>query len=103
MKLTGKQKRFLRANANRLRPIFSVGKNGLNDVWLDEVIRAVDKRELVKISIQQSADVDTDDVKSFIENNSEINVVQTIGNTVLLFDQSSNPKYRDISNGVFSL
>ncbi|WP_429970996.1 ribosome assembly RNA-binding protein YhbY [Fructilactobacillus sp. Tb1] len=103
MKLTGKQKRFLRANANRLRPIFSVGKNGLNEVWLREVSQAVDNRELVKISIQQSADVDTDDVKNFIESNSDINVVQTIGNTVLLFDESSNPKHRDISTGVFSL
>ena len=103
MKLTGKQKRFLRANANHLRPIFSVGKNGLNELWLNEVNQAVDSRELVKISIQQSADVDTDDVKEFIENNSDISVVQTIGKTVLLFNQSSNPKYRDISNGVFSL
>ncbi|WP_395318286.1 ribosome assembly RNA-binding protein YhbY [Fructilactobacillus frigidiflavus] len=103
MKLTGKQKRFLRANANHLRPIFSVGKNGLNEVWLKEVVQAVDSRELVKISIQQSADVDTEDVKAFIEKNSDVNVVQTIGKTVLLFDQSSNPKHRDISNGVFSL
>ncbi len=103
MKLTGKQKRFLRANANHLRPIFSVGKNGLNELWLNEVNQAVDSRELVKISIQQSADVDTDDVKEFIENNSDISVVQTIGKTVLLFNQSSNSKHRDISNGVFSL
>ena len=103
MKLTGKQKRFLRANANHLRPIFSVGKNGLNELWLNEVNQAVDSRELVKISIQQSADVDTDDVKEFIENNSDISVVQTIGKTVLLFNQSSNPKHRDISNCVFIL
>lgn len=103
MKLTGKQKRFLRANANHLRPIFSVGKNGLNEVWLNEVIQAVNNRELVKISIQQSADVDVDDVKQFVEDNSEIQVVQTIGKTVLLFNQSNNPAHRDISNGVFNL
>ncbi|MDN5952900.1 MAG: YhbY family RNA-binding protein, partial [Loigolactobacillus coryniformis] len=30
MTLTGKQKRFLRARANRLRPEFHVGKNGIN-------------------------------------------------------------------------
>ncbi len=57
----------------------------------------------MKISIQQSADVDVDDVKQFVEDNSEIQVVQTIGKTVLLFNQSNNPAHRDISNGVFNL
>ncbi|USS87592.1 ribosome assembly RNA-binding protein YhbY [Fructilactobacillus hinvesii] len=103
MQLTGKQKRFLRANANQLRPIFSVGKNGLNAVWLKEVAQAVDKRELVKVSIQQSADVDAKDVKQFIEANSDIQVVQTIGKTVLLFHESSHPNCRDISHGVYEL
>ncbi|USS86742.1 ribosome assembly RNA-binding protein YhbY [Fructilactobacillus cliffordii] len=103
MQLTGKQKRFLRSNANQLRPIFSVGKNGLNDVWLKEVAQAVDKRELVKVSIQQSADVAPADVKAFIEANSDIQVVQTIGKTVLLFHESSQPNHRDISHGVYQL
>ncbi|USS85249.1 ribosome assembly RNA-binding protein YhbY [Fructilactobacillus myrtifloralis] len=103
MKLTGKQKRFLRANANQLRPIFSVGKNGLNATWLQEVGRAVAKRELVKVSIQQSADVSPAEVKQFIEANSEIQVVQTIGKTVLLFQEASQPNHRDISHGVFQL
>lgn len=51
MELTGKQKRFLRASANRMRPIFEIGKNGLSKVWLDEISKALDSRELIKVNI----------------------------------------------------
>lgn len=103
MKLIGKQKRFLRAKANHMTPKFSIGKNGLNKVWLDEVSKVVENRELVKINIQQSSDATTSDVKQFIEGNSEIQVVQTIGRTLLLFKPAEEEKNQKISEEVFHL
>ncbi|HBF75004.1 MAG TPA: ribosome assembly RNA-binding protein YhbY, partial [Lactobacillus sp.] len=44
MNLKGKQKRFLRAQAHHLNPIFSVGKNGLNQTWLAQLDGALQKR-----------------------------------------------------------
>ena len=52
MNLRGKQKRFLRAQANHLQPLFAVGKNGLTQAWLAQLDGALDKRELIKISMQ---------------------------------------------------
>ena len=46
MQLRGKQKRFLRAQANHLQPLFSVGKDGLTDNWLAQLDGALDRREL---------------------------------------------------------
>lgn len=103
MDLKGKQKRFLRSKANHMRPIFSVGKNGLDQTWLDEVENAVDNRELIKINIQQTADVDVKDVKQFIEENSDIQIVQTIGKTLLLFKESSKENSRKLSVEVSDL
>ncbi len=103
MKLTGKQKRYLRARANRLRAIFEVGKNGLSNVWLTEIERAIESRELIKISILQNATVTTEDVKTFIEKNSDINVVQQLGRTLVLFKQATEENHRDISLEVNSL
>ncbi|UQS85275.1 ribosome assembly RNA-binding protein YhbY [Apilactobacillus apisilvae] len=97
MNLRGKQKRYLRSQANRMNPLFSVGKNGLNDIWLEQVLDALQRRELIKINIQQNADEDVDDVKSFIEENSDINVVQTIGKTLLLFMPASKEKFQNYS------
>ena len=69
MNLRGKQKRFLRAQANHLQPIFAVGKEGLTKNWLAQLDGALDRRELIKVNILQNADVDTDELKSFIEDN----------------------------------
>ncbi|MCK8624222.1 ribosome assembly RNA-binding protein YhbY [Apilactobacillus sp. M161] len=97
MKLRGKQKRYLRSQANRMKPISSIGKNGLTDVWLEQILDALQKRELIKINIQQNADVDTDDVKNFLESKSDINVVQVIGKTLLLFLPSSDEDNQTVS------
>ena len=85
MNLRGKQKRFLRAQANHLQPLFAVGKNGLTQAWLAQLDGALDKRELIKVSILQNADETTGDVKEFIEQNSDIQVVQEIGRVLVLF------------------
>lgn len=100
MKLRGKQKRFLRAKANHLNPIFSIGKNGLSEVWLEEIYKAVDKRELIKVSIQQNSTIGVEDVKMYIEENSDINVVQTIGRILVLFKPSSDDDYQTLSKEV---
>lgn len=100
MNLRGKQKRFLRAQANHLQPLFAVGKNGLTQDWLAQLDGALDKRELIKVSILQNADETTGDVKEFIEQNSDIQVVQEIGRVLVLFKVSSNPKLRELSQRV---
>lgn len=53
LKLTGKQKRFLRAEAHHLNPIFQVGKDGVNDNMIKQIGEALERRELIKISILQ--------------------------------------------------
>ncbi|TPR16883.1 ribosome assembly RNA-binding protein YhbY [Apilactobacillus timberlakei] len=97
MKLRGKQKRYLRSQANRMKPLFSVGKNGLNEIWLDQILDALQRRELIKINIQQNADESVSDVKTFIEENSDVSVVQTIGKTLLLFMPASKEKFQNYS------
>ena len=100
MNLRGKQKRFLRAQANHLQPLFAVCKYGITQAWLAQLDGALDKRELIKVSILQNADETTGDVKEFIEQNSDIQVVQEIGRVLVLFKVSSNPKLRELSQRV---
>ena len=57
MELRGKQKRFLRAQANHLQPIFAVGKEGLTQNWVDQLDGALDHRELIKVNILKNSDV----------------------------------------------
>ena len=94
MHLRGKQKRFLRAQANHLQPLFSVGKNGLTPAWLAQLSGALDKRELIKVSILQNADETTSEVKEYIESQSDIQVVQEIGRVLVLFKVAKDPELR---------
>lgn len=103
MKLRGKQKRYLRSEAHYLKPIFQIGKDGLSEVWLDEVLKALDKRELLKVNILQNSLVEVEDVKEFIENNSDAQVIQTIGNVLVLFKKSDKAENQKISVKVAEL
>ena len=103
MDLRGKQKRYLRARAHSYRPVFSVGKNGLTQAWLDQLDGALNNHELIKINIQQNADETTSDVKEFIEANTKIQVVQTIGRVLVLFKVSDDKDNRAISDEVKSI
>jgi RNA-binding protein len=103
MQLRGKQKRFLRATAHDLRPMFSVGKNGLTETWLDQLSGALDKRELIKVSILQNSDATVDETKEFIESNTDIQVVQTIGRVMVLFKVSADRDLRKISEEVAAI
>ena len=100
MQLRGKQKRFLRAQANHLQPIFAVGKEGLTKQWLAQLDGALDRRELIKVNILQNADVTTAELKDFIEQNTDIQVVQSIGRGLVLFKVSANKDLRDLSDRV---
>lgn len=103
MKLRGKQKRYLRSEAHHLKPIFQIGKDGLSEVWSDEVLKALDKRELLKVNILQNSLVEVEDVKEFIENNSDAQVIQTIGNVLVLFKKSDKAENQKISVKVAEL
>lgn len=97
MKLTGKQKRFLRSQAHHLTPIFQVGKGGLNEDMVKQIGEAVEKRELIKVSLLQNTDEEVDDVALALEKALKVNAVQVIGRVIVLFKPSSQEKYQRIS------
>ncbi|MFP3422794.1 YhbY family RNA-binding protein, partial [Bacillus sp. SIMBA_161] len=52
--LSGKQKRFLRAEAHHLSPIYQVGKNGVSEAMCKDISDALEKRELIKVQVLQN-------------------------------------------------
>lgn len=97
MKLKGKQKRYLRSQAHGMRPLFQVGKEGLTANWLKQVEDAIEKRELLKINVLQNAIVEDEEVIEYIEDNSQIRVVQKIGHVLVLFKQADKRENRSYS------
>lgn len=89
--LTSNQKKQLRAMANRINAVFQVGKDGVNDNMITDVLNYLNKNELMKVSILQNCPQDKNEVaNAFAEN--DIEVVQVIGRTIILYKQSENAK-----------
>lgn len=90
--LTGKQKRFLRAQAHHLTPIFQVGKGGVNDNMITQIKEALEARELIKVSILQNNLDDKHEVAKALAAGAEAELVQLIGHTVVLYKESRENK-----------
>lgn len=94
--LKGKQKRQLRAIAHHLNPIFQIGKSGITPEMVIGISNSLEKRELLKVSILQNCDIDKDELAETISSRTGSELVQLIGNTIVLYKQSSKEKYRKI-------
>ena len=90
--LTGKQKRYLRKEAHHLDPIFQIGKGGLNDNMIDQVQDVLEKRELIKIHILQNNMDDHNEVAESIAEQAGAELVQLIGNIIVLYKESKENK-----------
>ena len=95
--LTGKQKRFLRSQAHHLQPIFQIGKDGVNEAMNTQIAEALEKRELIKVSLLQNTDEVADEAALEIAQATNSEVVQVIGRVIVLYKASSKEKYQRLT------
>ncbi|WP_318615112.1 ribosome assembly RNA-binding protein YhbY [Sporosarcina sp. YIM B06819] len=90
--LTGKQKRFLRSNANSLQPIVHIGKSGLTQSIIDQIEEALEAKELIKVTILQNCEQDKNEIAAKLDEQVGIEVVQVIGSIIVLYKESVEKK-----------
>ncbi|MFB5266112.1 ribosome assembly RNA-binding protein YhbY [Paenibacillus enshidis] len=90
--LTGKQKRYLRSLAHHLDPVFQVGKNGTNDHLIRHINDAIEKRELMKVSILNNNLDDKHEIAEELAAKTGSELVQVIGSTIILYKESRDNK-----------
>jgi len=54
MELKGKERQFFKKEAHSLKPIFQIGKGGLSEEMIHQIQNAVEKRELIKVTLLQN-------------------------------------------------
>ena len=89
--LTSNQKRQLRSMANHMNATFQVGKDGVNNNMVTDILNYLNKNELMKVSILQNCSQTKEEVAEIFERNG-IEVVQIIGRTIVLYKHSENAK-----------
>ena len=85
--LTGKQRRYLRSLAHHLNPVIQIGHAGVTQGLLDELDRALETHELIKVRVGGESPVEPDEAAKIIEPAAACHVAQVIGRVLVLYRQ----------------
>ena len=85
--MTSKQRAYLRGLANNIDAIFQIGKNGINDNLIKQLNDALEVRELIKITVLETAPASAKDLSFEISKRTNSITIQVIGNKITLFRQ----------------
>ena len=88
MIITSKQRSVLKGIAMTTDPIFQIGKSSLTPELTEAVGEALDKRELVKISVLQNCMEEPEDAITMLAERADVNLVQIIGRNGLLYKRN---------------
>lgn len=84
-KLSGKQRRFLRAKGHHLDPVVQVGKEGISDPVITAVDEALGTHELIKVRLGQNMHDDRHAAAAELAARTGSEVAQVLGSVVLLY------------------
>ncbi|MBT8149098.1 MAG: ribosome assembly RNA-binding protein YhbY [Pseudomonadales bacterium] len=88
MTLSNDKKKHLRQIGHALKPVLTVGDNGLSDNVLSELDRALEDHELIKVKLR------SDDKAALIKQliaKSGAELVQSIGHVALVYRPAKKP------------
>ena len=94
--ITTKQRAYLRSLANKLDPIFQIGKKGIEENFLAQVDQALEKRELIKINVLEAAGLTTRDASDILCKTLDCEGVQVIGRKLVIYRQAKEEANRQI-------
>ena len=94
MNLTSKQRAYLGSQASTMNPIFQIGKASLTPEIITALDEALEKRELIKISVLKNCIDGPREIADVISERTHSVVVKVIGKKIILFRQAKkNTKY----------
>lgn len=89
MILKGKQKRYLRSLAVEMSPIFQIGKGGINENMIKQIVDTLEVRELIKVRVLNNAAESVDTLAAAVADATKSELVQVIGHNFLLYKEST--------------
>ena len=94
--ITSKQRAFLRSIAAGEDTIFQLGKEGISDNFIKQLDLALEKREIIKFKVLDTALLDVRQAAEELAQATRSNVVQVIGKKIVLYRPASKPDARKI-------
>ncbi|ABX42908.1 MAG TPA: ribosome assembly RNA-binding protein YhbY [Lachnoclostridium phytofermentans] len=90
--MTSKQRAYLKGLAMNIDPIFQVGKASISPELTTGISEALEKRELIKISVLKNCLDDPREIASVLSERTHSEVVQVIGKKIVLYRESKEKK-----------
>lgn len=87
--ITSKQRSKLISIAMNIPTLVQIGKNGVSEQALAQISELLDNREIVKVGILRSAEVEAKDIIEDVAALLGAEPVQAIGNKVILYRRSN--------------
>ena len=92
MKLTSKQRAYLRGLAMTMEPVYQIGKESLTPEIVKGLDEALEARELIKVSVLKNCDGDVRALSDMAAERTRSAAVQVIGRKFVLYRPSKKPK-----------
>ena len=83
--MTSKQRAYLKSLAMTMDPIFQIGKASLTPEVIEGIREAIDKRELIKVSVLKNCFDDPREIAEVLAERTRSQVVQVIGKKIVLY------------------
>lgn len=83
--MTGKQRAFLRSQANALETIVHIGKSGITENVIKQADEALTARELIKGRVLESSLLTAREAADVLAEQTQAETVQTIGSRFVLY------------------
>ena len=90
--MTGKERAGYRKQANTLQPIFQIGKGDIGDAMIEAIDAALEKRELIKISVLETSGLTARDAAEVLSVATGAEVIQCIGRRFVLYREKQEEK-----------
>lgn len=94
--ITSKQRAALRRLANGIPAILQIGKGGICDNFLKQVDDALEARELIKVTVLETAMMDTKEACGYVAEKAKAEPVQAIGSKFVIYRESKEHKTIEI-------
>ena len=87
--MTSKERANFRSMANNIQSILQIGKNGISDNFMKQVDDALEARELIKITLLETAGESVKSLANEIAKSVNAEVIQVIGSKFVLYRKST--------------
>ena len=94
--MTTKQRAYLKGLAMTMDAIFQVGKSSLTPELTQAISEALEKRELIKVSVLKNCMDDPKEIAAILAERTRSEVVQVIGKKIVLYKPAKEEKNRKI-------